>query len=396
MGPAILARALPSRVPYAVRVHRSALEQTVRPHVWRFGGYARQGLATADVVLVGSGQAAEELWEVMRQPDLPGPYPAAPPGRRIRGSPRSSTRESGGVAMRILIFHGYLLRGTGSNIYNVELARCAGAARSRSPPVLPGAQPAEYGLRGRGRAAGRTAARGRALARAGPVHGVPARYRRHCCRSTWPTTTRDLMPGRSPADRRRDRTLHLGERRRGPRRGGRGPPRCGAGQPPGHGPGDPGQGAGRPIPYAVKIHGSALEYTVRPNAGRFVRYAREGLRGAPGCWSAPATPPRACGRWSACRGLRKRPGCSRPAWTCTLPAARTVEEARPAAARSPSGWRPTRPAGAADAGAAEALRAADPARDRVVSFVGKLIVSKGVDLLIAAWPLVVHRSRRPG
>ena len=40
-------------------------------------------------------------------------------------------------------------------------------------------------------------------------------------------------------------------------------------------------------------------------------------------------------------------------------------------------------------GAAEALRAIDPARDRVVGYVGKLIVSKGVDLLLAAWPLVV-------
>ena len=36
-----------------------------------------------------------------------------------------------------------------------------------------------------------------------------------------------------------------------------------------------------------------------------------------------------------------------------------------------------------------ALRALDPTRDRIVSFVGKLIVSKGVDLLLAAWPLVV-------
>jgi Glycosyl transferase 4-like domain len=80
LGPAILARALPSRVPYAVRVHPSALEWTVRPHAGRFGGYARHGLATADVVLVGSGRAAEELWEVMRQPDLPARTRLLPPG----------------------------------------------------------------------------------------------------------------------------------------------------------------------------------------------------------------------------------------------------------------------------------------------------------------------------
>ncbi len=35
------------------------------------------------------------------------------------------------------------------------------------------------------------------------------------------------------------------------------------------------------------------------------------------------------------------------------------------------------------------MRALDPERDRIVSFVGKLIVSKGVDLLLAAWPSVV-------
>jgi glycosyltransferase involved in cell wall biosynthesis len=43
-----------------------------------------------------------------------------------------------------------------------------------------------------------------------------------------------------------------------------------------------------------------------------------------------------------------------------------------------------------EAGAADALRALDPQRDRIVSFVGKLIVSKGVDLLVAAWPLVAE------
>ncbi len=53
-------------------------------------------------------------------------------------------------------------------------------------------------------------------------------------------------------------------------------------------------------------------------------------------------------------------------------------------AASPPGW-------GGEAGGAEALREADPTRDRVVSYVGKLIVSKGVNLLIAAWPLVVAR-----
>ena len=42
-------------------------------------------------------------------------------------------------------------------------------------------------------------------------------------------------------------------------------------------------------------------------------------------------------------------------------------------------------------GAATALRKLDSRCDRIVSYVGKLIVSKGVDLLLAAWPLVVAR-----
>ncbi len=41
--------------------------------------------------------------------------------------------------------------------------------------------------------------------------------------------------------------------------------------------------------------------------------------------------------------------------------------------------------------AADALDRLDPSRDRMVAFVGKLIVSKGVDLLLAAWPLVLAR-----
>jgi glycosyltransferase involved in cell wall biosynthesis len=41
--------------------------------------------------------------------------------------------------------------------------------------------------------------------------------------------------------------------------------------------------------------------------------------------------------------------------------------------------------------AARALATIDPARDRVVVFVGKLIGSKGAELLLAAWPLVLAR-----
>jgi glycosyltransferase involved in cell wall biosynthesis len=44
-----------------------------------------------------------------------------------------------------------------------------------------------------------------------------------------------------------------------------------------------------------------------------------------------------------------------------------------------------------DLAAASALDRLDPEHDRLVGFVGKLIVNKGVDLLLAAWPLVLER-----
>src|SRR5204862_5011447 len=71
MGPAILARALRELdVPYAVKVHGSALEYTVRPHP-RFLPYAEEGIAPARGVLVGSRHTAERLWETIADPDLP-------------------------------------------------------------------------------------------------------------------------------------------------------------------------------------------------------------------------------------------------------------------------------------------------------------------------------------
>ena len=58
----------------------------------------------------------------------------------------------------------------------------------------------------------------------------------------------------------------------------------------------------------------------------------------------------------------------------------------------------SRPAAAwgGEQGSPEVLRELDPSRDRIVSYVGKLIVSKGVDLLLAAWPLVVAACRTRG
>jgi glycosyltransferase involved in cell wall biosynthesis len=72
MGPVIFARALAGRagmVPYAVKVHGSALEYTVKPQPERFLGFAREGLAGAQTVLVGSRHTAESLWEALGETD---------------------------------------------------------------------------------------------------------------------------------------------------------------------------------------------------------------------------------------------------------------------------------------------------------------------------------------
>ncbi len=148
--------------------------------------------------------------------------------------------------------------------------------------------------------------------------------------------------------------------------------------------------AGR-APYAVKVHGSALEYTVRPHPERFVPYALEGLASASGVlagsshtahslWEVMADAP----------GLQER--------TRILPPGVDVHTFKPradAAAGLDSLEGRLRSGAAAswggEAGAADALALLDPSRDRIVSYVGKLIVSKGLDLLFAAWPLVVAR-----
>jgi glycosyltransferase involved in cell wall biosynthesis len=138
------------------------------------------------------------------------------------------------------------------------------------------------------------------------------------------------------------------------------------------------------VPYAVKIHGSALEYTVRPYPERFLPYALEGIRAANGVLVGSEHTAN-----SLFEVLSEEP--SLPERTRLGPPGVDVHEFRPReprlgelASRPAAGW-------GGEADAADVLGMLDPARDRLVSYVGKLIVSKGVDLLLAAWPLVVDR-----
>jgi glycosyltransferase involved in cell wall biosynthesis len=109
--------------------------------------------------------------------------------------------------------------------------------------------------------------------------------------------------------------------------------------------------------FAAKIHGSALEYTVKPHRDRFGPYAEEGMNAASGVLVGSRHTAESL--WAA---LPEVPDLE--AKTRLGPPGVDIDLFRPAAQRDP-----------------------------LVVFVGKLIVSKGVDLLLAAWPLV--RAKHP-
>jgi glycosyltransferase involved in cell wall biosynthesis len=111
-------------------------------------------------------------------------------------------------------------------------------------------------------------------------------------------------------------------------------------------------------PFAAKIHGSALEYTVKPHP-RFLPYAYEGMEAAQGVLVGSAHTGESL--WAALTDLPDLKDKTRLG-----PPGVDVEEFAPGEA----------------------------GRDPLVVFVGKLIVSKGVDLLLAAWPLV--HAAHPG
>jgi glycosyltransferase involved in cell wall biosynthesis len=154
------------------------------------------------------------------------------------------------------------------------------------------------------------------------------------------------------------------------------------------------------VPYAVKVHGSALEYTVKPHP-RFLPYAREGV--APARAILVGSRHTAESLWAALGDptVLPRTRLGPPGVDVHAFAPREPEDARrevrDLAARleapaqgSGAGGEAAESSFASDpAEAAAALGSIDLERDRVVGFVGKLIVSKGIDLLLAAWPLVV-------
>ncbi|MEA2271440.1 MAG: hypothetical protein QOI98_148 [Solirubrobacteraceae bacterium] len=152
--------------------------------------------------------------------------------------------------------------------------------------------------------------------------------------------------------------------------------------------------AGIGVPYAVKIHGSALEYTVKPHPDRFLDAAREGLHSARGILVGSRHTAESLWATIADPDVRARtrlgpPGVDVDRFGPRDPGA-AAEGLRALAERlRAAGVEGAQGMGRDPAAAGTALAELDPARERLVAFVGKLIVSKGVDLLLAAWPLVL-------
>jgi glycosyltransferase involved in cell wall biosynthesis len=166
---------------------------------------------------------------------------------------------------------------------------------------------------------------------------------------------------------------------------------------------------GGSVPYAVKVHGSALEYTVKPEPKRFLPYAREGLAAAAGIlvgshhtaaslWQALADPQVERRTRLGPPGVdverftpreRSVARAQLDALSARLRASPELGESAAASAAAPA--RGSDAFARDERAAGEALARLDPDEDRLVAFVGKLIVSKGVDLLLAAWPLVLEQ-----
>lgn len=330
--------------------------------------------------------------------------------------------------MRVLIFHGYLLRGTGSNVYNASLAQALARlghevhllCQDHEAAALPwvdavgswegGRLRVEPGRRGgpAGPAGGGAPARGSVTAYVPDIGGLLPVYVYDDYEGFRVKAFREL--GEAELARYIDANVAaVGEVVE--RAGGvdaalanhlvMGPTIL----------------ARAGLRYALEVHGSDLSYTVLPELERFRPYAEEAVAGAAGILVGSvhiAERLRAAVGGAAEAKLRLGPpgvdaDLFAPVDRDLAPArlrelaAGLREEPRPLAQQRRPGSGKGRPAGATmPAGgawgrdprrAAEAVEALAGTSPRVV-FVGKLIVSKGVDLLVSAWPLV--RARNPG
>ncbi len=305
--------------------------------------------------------------------------------------------------MRVLVFHGYLLSGTGSNVYNARLAQalrrlghdvhllCQDRHPEQQPFVDAVGEWVEgvlrvRELRPRDTASGRCVAYRPDIGGLLPVYvadryeGIEARTFADCSEEEVSRYVAANVAAVVDVARLADPGLALAN----------------------HlvmGPAILARALAGAVPYAVKVHGSALEYTVKREPERFLGYAREGLAPARGVLVGSHHTAASLWRAVALDGLAERTRLGPPGVDvgrfAPRPAAAAADAVRALAVRlrerEPGEGDPDGDSAfARDAGAAgAALQLLDHERDALVAFVGKLIVSKGVDLLAAAWPLVL-------
>jgi glycosyltransferase involved in cell wall biosynthesis len=302
--------------------------------------------------------------------------------------------------VRVLIFHGYLLRGTGSNVYNANLAAALARlghevhllSQEPRPETLDAVDAVGRWTGGALRVEGRREPARLTVYRPDiggllPVY-VPDRYEGIEARPFEELSEeeldryleRNVAAVRDVAERVRPDVALANHLVMGPvilRRA-----------------------LADTVPYAVKIHGSALEYTVKRHP-RFRPYAEEGLGGARGVLVGSRHTAESLWAEMGAASLAERtrlgpPGVDVAEFTPREPRAAAEGLAHlagrlgeRAAAAGPDAAAAGSSFASDPAEAAAALEGLDPGADRLVAFVGKLIVSKGVDLLLAAWPLVL-------
>ena len=277
--------------------------------------------------------------------------------------------------MRVLIFHGYLLRGTGSNVYNANLAQALARlghevhllCQDRRADELPW-------VGGEGRP-GTVSVTVPDIGGLLPVY-VADRYEGFEVK-TFPdlsdeelerylesnvAAVRDLIARVGEPDAALANHLIMG----------------------------PVILARAGLEFAIKVHGSDLSYTVRPHPDRFVPFAREGTDAATGLLVGSRYTAEDLWKTVDDPGLPDRtrlgpPGVNTQEFRPS-PEAEALPKVVELADRI-SDEPPDESFGRDGPAAASALRAWVQGSPRVL-FVGKLLTNKGVDLLVAAWPAV--------